>query len=66
MCRLYQVMREQEFEVACGMMSPRARVMMRHFGLTLDVLGPERQYWNEQRAPVRFSLLSNLAVRVEG
>jgi hypothetical protein len=60
MCRLYLVMREHGFSFACGMMSPPARILVRHLGLTLEVLGPERTYWNESRAPVRFSLLSGV------
>ena len=40
------------------MMSARARVLVGHLGLRLEVLGPERTYWNEPRAPVRFSLMS--------
>jgi hypothetical protein len=58
MCRLYLVMREHGFGVACGMMSVPARVLVGHLGLRLEVLGPERTYWNEPRAPVRFSLMS--------
>jgi hypothetical protein len=58
MCRLYLVMRENEFRVACGMMSAPARALMGLFGLRLEMLGPERTYWNESRAPVRFSLMS--------
>jgi hypothetical protein len=58
MCRLYLVMREHGFGVACGMMSAPARALMRLFGLRLEILGPERAYWNESRAPVRFSLMS--------
>jgi hypothetical protein len=58
MCRLYLAMREHEFAVACGMMSVPARAMMGLFGLQLEILGPERTYWNEPRAPVRFSLMS--------
>jgi len=58
MCRLYLVMREQGFRVACGMMSAPARALMRLFGLQLEILGPERAYWAESRAPVRFSLMS--------
>jgi hypothetical protein len=60
MCRLYLVMREHGFSFACGMMSPSARILVRHLGLTLEVLGPERTYWNESRAPVRFSLFSGV------
>jgi len=58
MCRLYLAMREHDFAVACGMMSVPARAMMGLFGLQLEILGPERTYWNEPRAPVRFSLMS--------
>jgi hypothetical protein len=58
MCRLYLAMREHGFGVACGMMSAPARAMMGLFGLQLEILGPERTYWNEARAPVRFSLMS--------
>jgi hypothetical protein len=58
MCRLYLAMREQGFRVACGMMSAPARALMGLFGLQLEILGPERTYWNEPRAPVRFSLMS--------
>jgi len=58
MCRLYLVMRERGYRFASGMMSPPARAMMGLFGLQLEVLGPERTYWNEPRAPVRFSLMS--------
>ena len=58
MCRLYLVMREHGFWFACGMMSVPARAMMGLFGLQLEILGPERTYWNEPRAPVRFSLMS--------
>jgi hypothetical protein len=58
MCRLYLVMREHGYRFACGMMSVPARAMMGLFGLQLEILGPERTYWNESRAPVRFSLMS--------
>jgi len=58
MCRLYLAMRGHGFRVACGMMSPPARALMGLFGLRLEILGPERTYWNESRAPVRFSLTS--------
>jgi hypothetical protein len=58
MSRLYLVMREHGFGVACGMMSAPARLLVRHLGLQLEILGPERMYWNESRAPVRFSLMN--------
>ena len=68
MCRLYLVMREHGFRFACGMMSAPARTMMGLFGLQLELLGPERTYWNESRAPVRFSLMSGakLLARASG
>jgi len=58
MCRLYLVMRENGFGVACGMMSAPARSLMGLMGLRLEMLGPPRAHWNEPRAPVRFSLMS--------
>ncbi|HEX6933577.1 MAG TPA: hypothetical protein VF162_15635 [Streptosporangiaceae bacterium] len=58
MCRLYLIMREHGYEVACGMMSGPARALMGLFGLRLEMLGSERTYWNEPRAPVRFGLMS--------
>ena len=59
MCRLYQEVRIQGYEVACGMMSAPARTLVRLFGLHLEVLGPEQVHWNEPRTPVRFSLTTN-------
>jgi hypothetical protein len=61
MCRLYLVMRENGFAVACGMMSAPARALVRFFGVRVEILGPERTYWNEPRAPVRFSLLAGIS-----
>jgi hypothetical protein len=66
MCRLYLEMRAHGYAVACGMMSARAQVLVRHLGLRIEPLGPERDYWNELRAPVRFSLLSNVQAIDEG
>jgi hypothetical protein len=66
MCRLYLVMRENGFRVACGMMSAPARALMGLFGLRLEMLGPERTYWNESRAPVRFSLMSAARLMAAG
>jgi hypothetical protein len=51
---------QRGYRFACGMMPP-ARAMMGLFGLQLEILGPERTYWNESRAPVRFSLMSDQA-----
>ena len=61
MCRLYLVMRENGFAVACGMMSAPARALVGFLGVRLEILGPERTYWNEPRAPVRFSLLAGIS-----
>jgi len=66
MCRLYLEMRAQGYAVACGMMSSRAQVLVRHLGLQLERLGPEREYWNEARTPVRFSLFSAVPTRWRG
>ena len=66
MCRLYLEMRAQGYAVACGMMSARAQVLVRHLGLQLERLGPEREYWNEARTPVRFSLFSAVPTRLRG
>ena len=62
LCRLYLVVREHGFQTACGMMSAPARFLAGHLGLQLELLGPERVYWNEPRAPVRFSLLRRVPV----
>ena len=59
LCRLYLEMRTRGYGVACGMMSLRARRLVGLLGLSLDVLGPDRLYWNELRAPVRFALTHN-------
>jgi hypothetical protein len=59
LCRLYLEMRTRGFEAACGMMSARTRGLVRLLGMTLEVLGPDRLYWSEPRAPVRFTLTAN-------
>lgn len=66
MCRLYLEMRAHGYAVACGMMTTRAQVLVRHLGLQIEPLGAERRYWNELRRPVRFSLLSNVAAVEDG
>jgi len=66
MCRLYLEMRAHGYEFACGMMSARAQVLVRHLGLQIETLGAARPYWNELRTPVRFSLLSNVEVLESG
>jgi len=59
LARLYLEVRARDYDTACGLMSPRARSLMRLLGLQLDLLGPDRPYWGEPRAPVRFSVFVN-------
>jgi hypothetical protein len=59
LCRLYLEMRSRGYEVACGMISPRVRKLLAQLGLELEVLGADRDYWGEPRAPVRFALTVN-------
>jgi hypothetical protein len=53
---LYLEVRRRGYSVACGMMSAPVRALVRQLGMRLELLGPEREYWREQRAPVRFIL----------
>jgi hypothetical protein len=59
LARLYLEVRARGFDVACGMMSPRARALVRMLGLRIEMLGDDRLYWGEPRAPVRFSVMIN-------
>jgi hypothetical protein len=59
LCRLYLEMRERGLEVACGMMAPGVRRLLRQLGLVVDELAPDRPYLGEERAPIRFSLVAN-------
>jgi hypothetical protein len=65
MCGLYAQMRSQGYRVACGMMSPPACALVRQLGLELEILGPERLYWNEARSPVRFGLMTSAVLSHE-
>ena len=56
MARLYLEVRKQGFTVACGMMAPDVRHLVRQLGVQLDVLGPDRPYWGDLRGPVRFDV----------
>ena len=56
LARLYLEVQQQGYETACGLMSARARSMMRLLGLPVEILAEERPYWGELRAPVRFRL----------
>jgi hypothetical protein len=59
LCRLYLEMRAHGYEVACGMMTPAARTLVGQLGVRIDVIGEDRPYWGEDRAPVRFELTAN-------
>ena len=56
LARLYLEVRARDYAFACGMMSPRARSVLRLLGLPVEVLGDDRQHWGEPRAPVRFAV----------
>lgn len=57
LARLYLEVRAREFDFACGIMSARARSVLRLLGLSVDLLGPDRHYWGEARSPVRFAVM---------
>jgi GNAT superfamily N-acetyltransferase len=59
LARLYLEVRARGYDVACGIMSVRARTLMRLLGLHVEVLGADLEYWGELRAPVRFAVLVN-------
>jgi len=59
LARLYLEVRTLGFEWACGVMSVRARSLLRILGLHIEILGPEQLHWGELRAPVRFSMTIN-------
>jgi len=50
----YLQLRGLGLAVACGMMTPGLRALIRLLGFPVEVLGPDRPYWHELRAPVRF------------
>jgi hypothetical protein len=62
---LYLEVRRRGFSVACGMMSPTVRALCRQLGFRLEQLAPDRTYWHEARAPVRFVLGRDAAGLVE-
>ena len=41
------------------MMAPNVRGLLRQLGVALDVLGPDRCYCGEERAPVRFDVAAH-------
>jgi hypothetical protein len=56
LARLYLEVRARGYDVACGLMSARARALMRLLGVQIEVLGEERPYCGDARAPVRFTV----------
>jgi GNAT superfamily N-acetyltransferase len=61
LARLYAEVRQRGYVAGCGLVSARARSLMRLLGLPLDVLGDERLHWGEMRAPVRFEITGRSA-----
>ena len=53
---LYRETRARGYTTGCGMMAPNVRALLRHLGVSVDVLGPDRWYRGEERAPVRFEV----------
>jgi hypothetical protein len=56
MARLYLEVRQRGYTAACGMMAPDVRRLVHQLGVRLEVLGSDRPYWGELRAPVRFDV----------
>jgi len=62
---LYLEVRRRGFGIACGMMSAPVRAVCRQLGFRVELLGPDRPYWHEVRAPVRFEVGRDAAGLVE-
>ena len=58
LARLYLEVQQHGCDAGCGLVSARARSLMRLLGFELDVLGDERPHWGEMRAPVRFGVVA--------
>lgn len=56
---LYLETRARGYTAGCGMMAPNVRVLLRGLGIAHDVLGPDRPYLGEPRAPVRFDVAAH-------
>jgi hypothetical protein len=54
LARLYLDVRDLGYEVACGMMAPNVRGLLRLLGVTIVVLCEDRPHRGLLRAPVRF------------
>jgi N-acyl-L-homoserine lactone synthetase len=53
---LYLETRKRGYVTGCGMMAPNVRSLLRHLGVGLEVLGADRPFLGELRAPVRFEV----------
>jgi hypothetical protein len=53
---LYLETRAHGYTTGCGMMAPNVRALLRHLGVRLDVLAPDRLHRGALRAPVRFDV----------
>ena len=63
LARLYAEVRQRGYAAGCGLVSARARSLMRLLGLPTEVLGDERAHWGELRTPVRFDVTGEMARR---
>ena len=63
LAHLYAEVRQRGYTAGCGLVSARARSLMRLLGLPLEVLGDERAHWGEMRTPVRFEITGEVARR---
>ena len=62
---LYLETRRRGYRTGCGMMAPNVRSLVRHLGVRLDVLGPDRIHRGALRAPVRFDVAVHAAGVIE-
>ena len=63
LAHLYTEVRQRGYAAGCGLVSARARSLMRLLGLPLAVLGDERAHCGEMRTPVRFEITGEVARR---
>jgi N-acyl-L-homoserine lactone synthetase len=53
---LYLETRKRGYVTGCGMMAPNVRSLLRHLGVGVELLGPDRPFLGDVRAPVRFDV----------
>jgi N-acyl-L-homoserine lactone synthetase len=53
---LYLETRKRGYATGCGMMAANVRSLLRHLGVGVEVLGPDRPFLGDLRAPVRFDV----------